>query len=109
MALLELSVVPLGVGQSVGAQVAECVELIDRSGLPYELHAMGTVVEGELHELLAIVQQCMEQMAKHSDRVTCQAKFDYHKGKTGRLRGKVESVERRLGKAPPNAPHGPTA
>lgn len=102
MVLLELSVVPLGVGQSVSQQVAECVELIDRSGLPYELNAMGTIVEGELDEVLEVMRQCVELMAKHSDRVTCQAKLDYRKGASGRIRGKVESVQKKLGGATSN-------
>ena len=98
MVLLELSVVPLGVGESVSAQVAECIDLIDKSGLSYELNSMGTIVEGELPEVLMLMQKCIEQMAEHSDRVTCQAKLDYRKGQSGRLRGKVESVERHLGR-----------
>src|SRR4051794_17691741 len=41
MVLLEMSITPLGQGESVSAFVAECVDIIDRSGLDYELHAMG--------------------------------------------------------------------
>jgi len=98
MVLLEMSIVPLGVGQSVSQQVAECVDLVDRSGLDYELHAMGTIVEGELPEVLALMQRCIEQLAQHSDRVTCTAKLDLRRGASGRLRSKVDSVEQKLGR-----------
>lgn len=41
MVLLEMSITPLGKGESVSQYVAECVELVEQSGLDYELHAMG--------------------------------------------------------------------
>jgi len=99
MVLLEMSIVPLGQGESVSQVVAECVDLVDRSGLDYELHAMGTIVEGQLPEVLAVMQQCIEHVAKSSSRVTCTAKLDYRRGGAGRLRSKVESVEQKLGRA----------
>ncbi len=99
MVLLELSLVPMGVGESVSTQVAECVNLIDQSGLAYELHSMGTIVEGELPDVLALMQRCIEQMATHSDRVTCAAKLDYRRGQSGRLKSKVASVEQKLRRA----------
>lgn len=98
MVLLEMSITPLGKGESVSEYVAECVDIIDRSGLDYELHAMGTIVEGELAEVLKLMQQCIEQTAEHSDRVTCAAKLDYRRGRSGRLKQKVASVEQKLGR-----------
>lgn len=89
----------MGVGDSVSQYVAQCVELVDQSGLDYELHAMGTIVEGELTDVLALMQRCIEKLAEHSDRVSCAAKLDYRKGRTGRLKSKVESVEQKLGRA----------
>ena len=55
MVLLEMSIVPLGQGESVSKYVAQCIDLVDRSGLNYELHAMGTIVEGELAEVLDLL------------------------------------------------------
>ena len=94
-----MSIVPLGQGESVSKYVAECVDIVDRSGLAYELHAMGTIVEGELAEVLAVMQQCIEQVAKSSNRVTCSAKIDYRQGVQGGLASKVASVEQKLGRA----------
>ena len=98
MVLLEMSVVPMDAGESVSAQVAECIDLIDASGLAYEVHAMGTIIEGELPEVLHLMQRCIEHLATTSRRVTCSAKLDYRRGYTGRLRGKVASVEEKLGR-----------
>jgi uncharacterized protein YqgV (UPF0045/DUF77 family) len=73
--------------------------LVEQSGLDYELHAMGTIVEGELASVLDLMRRCIEQTATHSDRVTCAAKLDFRRGKSGRLKSKVESVEQKLGRS----------
>jgi uncharacterized protein (TIGR00106 family) len=99
MVLLEMSITPLGKGDSVSSYVAECVDIIDRSGLDYELHSMGTIVEGELDQVLDLLRRCIEQMATHSDRVTCAAKLDFRRGPGGRLKSKVTSVEQKLGRS----------
>jgi uncharacterized protein (TIGR00106 family) len=98
MVLLEMSITPLGKGESVSPYVAECVELVEHSGLDYELHAMGTIVEGELEEVLDLMRRCIEQVATHSDRVTCAAKLDFRRGHSGRIKSKVSSVEQKLGR-----------
>lgn len=98
MVLLEMSIVPLGLGESVSKYVAQCIDLVDRSGLAYELHAMGTIVEGELAEVLDLMRRCIEEIAKSSNRVTCTAKIDYRQGVQGGLKSKVASVEQKLGR-----------
>jgi uncharacterized protein (TIGR00106 family) len=95
---MEMSIVPIGAGESVSKYVAQCVDIVDRSGLAYELHAMGTIVEGELPVLLQLLEDCIEEVAKSANRVTCTAKFDYRKGVAGGLKSKVASVEQKLGR-----------
>lgn len=98
MVLLEFSMFPLGQGESVSASVARTLDIIDRSGLDYRLHAMGTIIEGEIDELLELLQQCFLAMAEENDRVTCTAKFDMRQGASGRLESKVARVEEQLGR-----------
>jgi uncharacterized protein (TIGR00106 family) len=98
MVLAELSITPLGEGESVSSFVARSVDIIDKSGLDYRLGPMGTVIEGELDAVLAVMKQCIEALAVDCRRVTCSAKLDYRQGATGRLRGKVDSVEQKLGR-----------
>jgi uncharacterized protein (TIGR00106 family) len=98
MVLLEMSIVPIGKGESVSQYVARCIDLVDQSGLDYELHAMGTIVEGELGQVLALMQQCIEEVAKSANRVTCTAKIDYRQGVAGGIKSKVASVEHKLGR-----------
>ena len=98
MVLLEFSISPLQKGESVSAYVARSLKIIEESGLDYELHAMGTIVEGELSDVLALLERCMEAMAADCDRISCMAKIDYRRGSRGRIRGKVASVEKLLGR-----------
>ncbi|HJT20913.1 MAG TPA: MTH1187 family thiamine-binding protein [Nitrospira sp.] len=96
MVLLEFSMSPLGKGESVGKYVARSLDIIDKSGVAYRLNPMGTVLEGEWDEVMAVVKRCYERMKKDCNRISCSVKIDYRKGHSGRLLGKVASVERRL-------------
>jgi uncharacterized protein (TIGR00106 family) len=98
MVLLEMSVVPVGKGESLGPYVARCLNVIDRSGLDYELHSMGTIIEGELSDVLGVMQQCIEELAQDSSRVSCTAKLDYRKGTTGEIKARIARVEQELGR-----------
>jgi uncharacterized protein (TIGR00106 family) len=100
MALLDFSITPIGSGESVSQYVTRCVDIIDRSGLEYRLHAMGTTVEGELDQLLGLLRQCIEAVAVDCNRVSVSAKLDHRRGHTGSLCEKIESVQRRLGRTP---------
>ena len=98
MLLLEFSMSPLGKGESVGPYVARSLEIIDRSGIDYRVHAMGTILEGDWDEVFAVVRKCFAVMRKDCNRISMTLKVDYRRGKAGRLKPKVTSVERRLGR-----------
>jgi uncharacterized protein (TIGR00106 family) len=98
MVLLEFSMSPMNEGESVSAYVARSLDIIDKSGLPYQLTPMGTILEGEWSEVMAVVTACFEAMRADCDRVGTQIRIDYRAGPGGRLKSKVESVERRLGR-----------
>lgn len=98
MVLLEFSMSPLGKGESVGKYVSRSLDIIDKSGVDYRLNPMGTVLEGEWDEVMAVVKRCYERMKKDCNRISCSIKVDYRKGAKARLTGKIASVERRLGR-----------
>ncbi len=97
MVLLEFSMSPLDKGQSVSPYVARSLAIIEESGLDYRLHAMGTIVEGDIDQVLDVLKKCFAAMAADCDRITCSAKLDFRKGYSGRLDSKVASVEDKLG------------
>ncbi len=97
MVLLEFSMSPLEKGESVSQYVKRSLEIIEASGLDYRLHAMGTIIEGELDQVLDVMRKCFEAMSADCNRITCTAKLDYRRGSQGRLESKVASVEQKLG------------
>jgi uncharacterized protein (TIGR00106 family) len=99
MVLLEFSMAPLEKGSSVSEYVARSLKIIDESGLDYRLHAMGTIIEGEIDDVLDVLKRCLEAMAADCERVTCTAKLDFRRGYSGRLASKVSSVEEKLGRS----------
>lgn len=98
MVLLEFSMAPLTQGESVGQYVARSLDIIDKSGLPYQLTPMGTILEGEWNEVTTVVKACLDAMSVDCTRVGIQIKIDYRAGPGGRLRSKLDSVESRLGR-----------
>lgn len=98
MLLAELSMWPMDKGESVSPYVARILDIIDRSGLPYRLGPLGTCIEGEWPEVMAVVQKCYEELAKDCNRVTCTLKCDWRKGQSGRLTAKTDSVQQKLGR-----------
>jgi uncharacterized protein (TIGR00106 family) len=93
MVLLEFSMAPMGKGESVAPYVARCLEIVAASGLDYELHAMGTILEGEWEQVHEVVRRCFEALRSDCDRISCTMKLDYRRGHRGRLKSKVEHVQ----------------
>jgi uncharacterized protein (TIGR00106 family) len=99
MTLMEFSMIPLDKGSSFSPYVARILTIVDESGLEYRLNPMGTVVEGEWDDLLALLTGCFRALEKDSDRISLQVKFDHRKGVSGALEGKIKSVEAQVGRA----------
>ncbi|RLJ70501.1 uncharacterized protein (TIGR00106 family) [Hydrogenivirga caldilitoris] len=97
--LVFVSMTPLGKGESVSEYVAKVVDIIDRSGLPYVLTPMGTIIEGEdWDEVMGVLKRGFEELKKECSRISITMKVDYREGKSGRLKSKVESVQEKIGR-----------
>lgn len=99
MAIVEISVAPLGTGEKgVSRYVAACVDLVRESGLDYQLTPMGTVIEGEVAELFQLLQRMHEApFAMEASRVSTLIKIDDRRdGSAHDLKGKVAVVEARM-------------
>ena len=77
---------------SFAPYVARTIQIVRESGLPYELGAMGTVLEGDFDAVMATIKQCHDDMRKGCDRVYLNLTVDSRSGEPGRMRGKVDSV-----------------
>lgn len=90
---------PTDKGESVSRYVSRIVQIIDRSGLNYRLTPMGTIVEAEtLDEVLDLIRESHDCLEADCARIYSSLKMDIRKGPTGRLEGKVRSVEEKIGK-----------
>ena len=98
MLLAEFSIWPMDKGESVGKYVARALDIVDRSGLAYKLGPLGTCIEGEWPAVMAVIQQCYEELAKDSNRIACTVKMDWRRGQSGRLESKVRTVEEVVGR-----------
>jgi len=96
--LAEFSVVPLGKGESVGQYVAECLRIVQESGLDYRLNPMGTVLEGGYDEVMAVIRRCHMAVVSICPRVITTVKIDDRVGAAGMMERKVRSVEEKVGK-----------
>jgi len=96
--VVNFNIVPIGKESSLSAKVAEILKIVSESGIDYKLHAMGTILEGDWDEIMRLIKKCHKKILKDSDRVLTTITIDDRKGKTGRIAGKVKSVERKLGK-----------
>ena len=95
--LLEFSTFPAG-EKSMSQYVAGVIDIIDKSGLPYQTHALGTLVEGDWDQLMDLVKQCHMHLRSDFDRVYTRITIDDREGSSGRITGKVESIEQKLGR-----------
>ncbi len=98
MAMMEISIVPIGTGQtSLSGYVASLVKIVEGSGLDFELHDMGTVVQGEIDELFALAHEMHQALWVHEvKRVYTVIKIDDRRDKKSSLGQKVSSVRQKL-------------
>jgi len=96
--LIEFSIIPIGVGSSIGGQLAEVLKIVDTSGLPYKVNPMGTVIEGDWDEIMKLIKKCHKTVMRTGERVLTTISIDDRKGKPNRIEEKVKSLERRIGK-----------
>ena len=100
MAVVEISIVPLGTGStSLSPYVAACEKVLrENSGdLKYELTAMGTILEGDLDQIMSLVRRLHEvPFDRGAQRVSTSIKIDDRRDRQGTIEQKVKSVEEKL-------------
>jgi uncharacterized protein (TIGR00106 family) len=95
--LVAFSVTPIGVGEDVGALVADAVRVVRESGLPNRTDAMFTTVEGEWDEVMDVVKRACQAVEAQCGRVSLVLKADIRPGTVDALNTKVATIERHLG------------
>ncbi|MEN0067008.1 MAG: MTH1187 family thiamine-binding protein [Myxococcota bacterium] len=95
--IVDLCVVPVGVGTSVSAYVAACQKVLEEAGLAHQMHAYGTNIEGPWDEVMAAVKRCHEVVHEMgAPRITSTLKVGTRTDREQTMSDKIESVERKL-------------
>jgi uncharacterized protein (TIGR00106 family) len=98
MVLLEFAMSPGGKGEGISAYVARILDVIDRSGVPYQLTPMGTILEGDFDAVMDVVRACFRELEPDCSRIAMNLKMDYRAGPDSRLRSKIDKVQQHLGR-----------
>ena len=98
MAIVEVSIVPIGIPEtSLSGYVADALRVLKKSGLKYELTSMGTIVEGDLDEIMRTIKEMHDTtFQREIMRVVTTIKIDDRRDKPATSEGKVESVLKKL-------------
>ena len=100
VAILEISIVPLGIPASgISEYVACCLDELEKCGgkVRYELTAMGTIMEGDLDVILDIVRKMHEApFRKGAKRVLTTLRVDDRRDINASIEQKIRSVKEKM-------------
>lgn len=95
--IVDLCVVPLGVGVSLSKYVAACEQVLMDSGLKHTLHANGTNIEGEWDQVFSAIKNCHQAVhALGAPRIFTTVKIGTRTDKLQRMSDKIQSVKEKL-------------
>jgi uncharacterized protein (TIGR00106 family) len=99
--LVDLCIVPIGVGVSLSTYIAECEQVLTAAGLKTALHSYGTNIEGEWDDVFAAIKRCHERVhAMGAPRITTTIKAGTRTDREQTMEDKVNSVNNKLQIAP---------
>jgi uncharacterized protein (TIGR00106 family) len=99
MPIAEVSVVPLGTkSPSVSHYVARAIKVLEQEkDIKYETTAMGTIIEGDLDRILAVVKKMHEGIfGEGVARVITTVKIDDRRDKAQSMKAKLDSLWKKL-------------
>jgi len=95
--MVDLCVVPMGVGVSVSKHVAACEKVLSDAGLKTHLHAYGTNIEGEWDAVFAAIKKCHETVHEMgAPRITTTIKVGTRTDRVQTMEDKIKSVNEKL-------------
>ena len=95
--LVDLCIVPLGVGVSLSAYIVECEKILVEASLKTALHSYGTNIEGEWDAVFAAIKVCHEKVhAMGVPRITTTIKLGTRTDRNQTMQDKIDSVTSKL-------------
>lgn len=96
-AIAEFTIIPIGVGVSLSKYVASCENVLEKTGLHYELHANGTNIEGDWDAVMAAIKACHERLhVMGVPRISTIIKIGTRTDRAQNMTDKVQSVKEKL-------------
>lgn len=96
-AIVDLCVVPIGVGVSLGTYIAACEKILLKAGLKTQLHGYGTNVEGEWDTVMQAIKECHEALHKMGvPRISSTVRLGTRVDREQTLDDKIRSVQDKL-------------
>ena len=95
--LIDICIIPLGVGVSVSQYVVACEKIFQAAGLSHRMHAYGTNVEGEWDDVMAAVKQCHEKLHDMgAPRISSSMKMGTRTDRVQTMQDKIDSVHLKM-------------
>ncbi|MGH1460704.1 MAG: MTH1187 family thiamine-binding protein [Neptuniibacter sp.] len=95
--MIDICIVPLGVGVSVSEYVTACQRVLQDFGLKHQMHAYGTNVEGDWDDVMAAVKRCHEVVHEMgAPRITTSMRLGTRTDREQSMDDKIQSVQSKL-------------
>ncbi len=95
--IMDLSIIPLGVGVSLSHYIAACERIFQEAGLKTFLHAYGTNIEGEWDEVMMALKSCHELVHKMGvPRISTTIRLGTRTDRDQSIIDKIRSVESKV-------------
>jgi len=95
--IVDLCVVPIGVGVSVSRYIAACHQILTEAGLKTNLHAYGTNIEGEWNPVFEAIKKCHQVIHEMgAPRISTTIKLGTRVDRKQTMNDKIESVRQKL-------------
>ncbi|PIE02236.1 MAG: hypothetical protein CSA81_08340 [Acidobacteria bacterium] len=91
--IMDLCLVPIGIGVSVSKYISACEEILQKAGLKTQLHAYGTNIEGDWDVAMAAVKECHQKIHDMgAPRITSTLRFGTRIDRDQTMEDKIQSV-----------------
>ena len=95
--IVDIAIIPLGVGLSLSKYVAECEKIFKDAGLKSTLHANGTNIEGEWDDVFAVVKKCHERVHEMgAPRISSTLRIGTRTDREQSMDDKIKSVQLKI-------------
>ncbi len=95
--IVDLCLVPIGVGVSVSKYIAACQKVLSDAGFTPHLHAYGTTIEGEWERVFAAVKRCHETVHEMgAPRISTTIRLGTRTDRPQSIEDKLRSVEEKV-------------